>query len=139
MSSHGTLHNSHLPNSSSKHSSIQDKNEYLQRSPSLPNFSNRERQFHTPTYTRNSTRHISQFEPDTTALWGWILLFSTYFIFVFSMYAIVVSKFVPETGNKTLDWIKKDEYYCLLVPLTLPVTIYAIFFNWLGMKFFRHN
>ncbi|CAG8626020.1 19755_t:CDS:2 [Rhizophagus irregularis] len=74
---------------------------------------NIEGQFHTPTYTRKSTRRISQLEPDTTALW--------------------------ETGNKTLDWIKKDEYYCLLVPLTLPVTIYAVFFNWLGMKFFRHN
>ncbi|CAG8584644.1 13737_t:CDS:2 [Funneliformis mosseae] len=138
MSSHGTLHNSH----SSKHSSFysfQDKNEFLQRSPSLSNFSNGERQIHTPTYTRKSTRHISQLEPDTTALWGWVLLLAAYFIFVFSMYAIVVSKFVPETGNKTLDWIKRDEYYCLLVPLTLPVTIYAIFFNWLGMKFFRHN
>ncbi|CAB4383921.1 unnamed protein product [Rhizophagus irregularis] len=100
---------------------------------------NIEGQFHTPTYTRKSTRRISQLEPDTTALWGWFLLFAAYFIFVFSMYAIVVSKFVPETGNKTLDWIKKDEYYCLLVPLTLPVTIYAVFFNWLGMKFFRHN
>ncbi|GBB95250.1 hypothetical protein RclHR1_00250048 [Rhizophagus clarus] len=100
---------------------------------------NIEGQFHIPPYTRKSTRRISQLEPDTTALWGWFILFAAYFIFVFSVYAIVVSKFVPETGNKTLDWIKKDEYYCLLIPLTLPVTIYAIFFNWLGMKFFRHN
>lgn len=61
---------------------------------------NIEGQFHTPTYTRKSTRRISQLEPDTTALWGWFLLFAAYFIFVFSMYAIVVSKFVPETGNK---------------------------------------
>ena len=63
-------------------------------------FSNIERQFHTPNYTRKSTRQIPQFEPDSTALWGWFLLFTTYFIFVFSMYAIVVSKFVPETGNR---------------------------------------
>jgi hypothetical protein len=61
---------------------------------------NIEGQFHTPTHTRKSTRRISQLEPDTTALWGWFILFSSYFIFVFSLYAIVVSKFVPETGNK---------------------------------------
>ncbi|CAG8609518.1 26009_t:CDS:2 [Dentiscutata erythropus] len=93
----------------------------------------------TPTYARNVTRHLSELEPDTTALWGWILLFTVYCIFIGSMYAIVVSKFMPETGNKTLDWIKIDEYYCLLIPITLLVTIHAIFWNWLGMKFFRHN
>ncbi|RIA93745.1 phosphatidylinositol N-acetylglucosaminyltransferase subunit Y-domain-containing protein [Glomus cerebriforme] len=119
-------HNLYASNSSPSPLSFQDKTTSSQHE-------------HTPTYTRKSTRHISQLEPDTTALWGWFLLFAAYFIFVVSMYAIVVSKFVPETGNKTLDWIKKDEYYCLLIPLTLPVTIYAIFFNWLGMKFFRHN
>ncbi|CAJ0762734.1 6869_t:CDS:1, partial [Entrophospora sp. SA101] len=54
----------------------------------------------TPTYTRKSTRHLSQQEPDTTAIWGWILLILTFVIFVFSMYAIVFSKLIPETGNK---------------------------------------
>ncbi|CAG8573221.1 51_t:CDS:2 [Diversispora eburnea] len=39
----------------------------------------------------------------------------------------------------TLDWIKKDGYYCLLIPITLPVAVYSIFWNWLGMKFFKHN
>src|ERR1044072_938995 len=68
---------------------------------------NIERRFHTPTYTRKSTRHISQFEPDATALWGWTILIASYFIFVFSMYAIVVSKFVPETGNK----VKKSLFF----------------------------
>ncbi|CAG8479506.1 5993_t:CDS:2 [Acaulospora morrowiae] len=88
---------------------------------------------------KRTTARNSQLDSDTTALWGWILLFSAFCIFVSSMYAIVVSKFVPKTGNKTLDWIKEDQYYCLLVPITLPVTIYAVFWNWLGMKFFKHN
>ncbi|CAG8595818.1 1299_t:CDS:2 [Ambispora gerdemannii] len=92
----------------------------------------------TPNYTRMTT-HLSQLEPDTTSLWGWMLLFATFMMFVSSMYAIVFSKFVPETGNRTLDWIKRDEYYCLLLPITLSVTVYAVFWNWMGMKFFRHN
>ncbi|RHZ74367.1 hypothetical protein Glove_225g65 [Diversispora epigaea] len=77
--------------------------------------------------------------PDTAALWGCILLFSTFWMFVLSLYSIVMSEYVPETGNTTLDWIKKDEHYCLLIPITLPVAVYAIFWNWLGMKFFKHN
>lgn len=72
----------------------------FQDTTTFPHEHNIEGQFHIPTYTRKSTRRISQLEPDTTALWGWFLLFAAYFIFVFSMYAIVVSKFVPETGNK---------------------------------------
>ncbi|KAG9292946.1 hypothetical protein G9A89_016308 [Geosiphon pyriformis] len=75
----------------------------------------------TPSYTQKTT-HLSQLEPDSTSLWGWALLFASFIMFVTSMYAIVVSKFIPETGNRTLDWIKRDEYYCLLVPITLSVT-----------------
>ncbi|CAG8616550.1 5228_t:CDS:2 [Paraglomus brasilianum] len=107
-------------------------------SSSFPNLDTPDRS-HTPDYTRKTTRHLSEFDPDTTALWGLVLLLGTYIVFVVSMYAIVVSKLVPETGNKILDWIKHDEYYCLLVPVTLSVTVYAVFWNWMGMKFFRHN
>ncbi|CAG8533410.1 13022_t:CDS:2 [Ambispora leptoticha] len=85
----------------------------------------------TPNYTQMTT-HLSQLEPDTTALWGWMLLLATFVMFISSMYAIVFSKFVPETGNRTLDWIKRDEYYCLLLPITLSVTVYAVFWNWMG-------
>ncbi|KAG0257950.1 hypothetical protein DFQ27_004887 [Actinomortierella ambigua] len=59
--------------------------------------------------------------------------------FVVSMYALVVSTYMPETKNQILDWIKHDSHYCMLVPVTLPVTILVVLFNWLGMKLFRHN
>jgi hypothetical protein len=54
----------------------------------------------TPTHTRRFTRHLSQEEPDSTYLFGYFLLFSTGVMFVISMYAIVVSKYMPSTGNK---------------------------------------
>ncbi|CAJ0824748.1 3404_t:CDS:2 [Entrophospora sp. SA101] len=93
----------------------------------------------TPTYTRKSTRHLSQQEPDTTAIWGWILLILTFVIFVFSMYAIVFSKLIPETGNKS-SCIKKritptspeyapdvpgliDDYYLNLLDWVSAITI----------------
>jgi len=55
------------------------------------------------------------------------------------MYAMVVSKFMPETGNKLLDWIRDDDYYCILIPSTLVATVYTVTANWLGLKIFRHN
>lgn len=70
---------------------------------------------------------------------GYLILIFTYIGFITSIYALVVSKFVPESGNELLDFIKRDEYYGVLVPLTVPVTLIAVIFNWMGMKFFRHN
>eukprot|EP00026_Physarum_polycephalum_P021850 Phypoly_transcript_25421.p1 GENE.Phypoly_transcript_25421~~Phypoly_transcript_25421.p1 ORF type:complete len:103 (+),score=12.88 Phypoly_transcript_25421:96-404(+) len=76
---------------------------------------------------------------DTTVLWGYVLLICTFIFFVGTIYAMVVSKFMPHTGNKILDFIKEDYYYCMLVPATIPVTVIAVYLNWLSLKFFRHN
>jgi hypothetical protein len=35
--------------------------------------------------------------------------------------------------------VRDDHYYCYLVPLTLPPTLLAIYLNWLGMMFYKHN
>ncbi|RUP17727.1 hypothetical protein BC936DRAFT_139418 [Jimgerdemannia flammicorona] len=53
-----------------------------------------------PLYTRRMTVHFPKTEPDTTYLYGYALLAGTFVMFSTSMYAIVVSKFVPYTGNK---------------------------------------
>lgn len=95
---------------------------------------------------------------DNTVLWGYVLLICTFIFFVGAIYAMIVSKFMPLTGNKVsnlnsnfgfiklpfdifyiLDWIKEDYYYCMLVPATVPVTVIAVYLNWLSLKFFRHN
>lgn len=52
---------------------------------------------------------------------------------------MVGSKFLPPTGNALVDAISHDWYYSQLVVLTIPVTLVAVFVNWLSMKFFRHN
>lgn len=36
-------------------------------------------------------------------------------------------------------WAAQDQYYCVLVPLTLPVFLAAVFWNWLSWKLFKHN
>ena len=74
-----------------------------------------------------------------TVLWGCLLLGCTFLFFVGSLYAIVVAKHMPTTGNVFIDAIKDDHYYCYLVPFTIPVLIIAVISNWVALKFFRHN
>ncbi|KAF2073791.1 hypothetical protein CYY_004885 [Polysphondylium violaceum] len=76
---------------------------------------------------------------DRTAFYGWIILFCTFIFFISSTYCLFFSKLLPDTGNKVLDFIKYDWYYCFLVPVLIPVTIITVYFNWLSLKFFRHN
>ncbi|CAO0799302.1 unnamed protein product [Mucor circinelloides] len=92
-----------------------------------------------PNYARRMTVHLPETIPDTTYLYGYALLIGTIFVFVMSGYSIIGSKYMPDTNNKILDWIKYDNYYCLLVPITAIVWIYWVLWNWMGMKFFRHN
>ncbi|KAM3335560.1 hypothetical protein ACQJBY_029829 [Aegilops geniculata] len=59
-------------------------------------------------------------------------------LFVGFFYAAVVSKMLPPYENWLLSAIQNDRYYCLLVPLTLPVIIVAVYLHWLSMKMFKH-
>eukprot|EP01043_Picozoa_sp_COSAG02_P004545 COSAG02_NODE_120_length_35326_cov_39.000823_5_plen_222_part_00 len=45
-----------------------------------------------------------------TVLWGFVLLIGAFIFFVSSMYAILVSKMMPDTGNVFIDAIKADHY-----------------------------
>lgn len=54
----------------------------------------------TPHHTRRFTTLISDQEPDTTYLWGYLLFFATMLGFTISMYALVASNYMPMTGNK---------------------------------------
>jgi hypothetical protein len=51
-------------------------------------------------YTRRMTVHMPETAPDSTYLWGYVLLFSTFLTFVVTVYVIVGTYFVPYTGNK---------------------------------------
>ncbi|ORZ27556.1 phosphatidylinositol N-acetylglucosaminyltransferase subunit Y-domain-containing protein [Catenaria anguillulae PL171] len=59
--------------------------------------------------------------------------------FVAFAYAAIMSKMLPATGIWWMDAIREDRYYCFMVPLVLPLTIYHVIWNWFGLKLFRHN
>ena len=44
--------------------------------------------------------------PDFTFLYGFLLLIATFLCFISTMYTMIISKFMPETGNTLLDAIK---------------------------------
>ncbi|KAM0892482.1 hypothetical protein ACQ4PT_025707 [Festuca glaucescens] len=59
-------------------------------------------------------------------------------LFLCLFYTAIVSKLLPPYENRLLSAIQNDRYYCLLVPLTLPVIIVAVYVHWLSMKIFKH-
>ena len=77
---------------------------------------------------------------ETDELIGYGLITLAILIFVSATYSMIISKiFMPYTGNKILDWIKDDEHYIFLVPSMVVTTMIFAYWNWVSMKFFRHN
>ncbi|CAN8252912.1 unnamed protein product [Cochlearia groenlandica] len=72
--------------------------------------------------------------------WGYffvIIGFVSFFGFVFSA---IASSLSPLFQNPLIEEAVENDryYYCLLVPLTLPVIMVAVYFHWLSMKLFKH-
>jgi len=78
-------------------------------------------------------------DEEGTRLCGFALVITTAAVSFLLLYTIVLSKLLPHTGDALLDAIADDTYYCVLLPLTIPVTLIAVYWNWVSMKFFRHN
>ena len=74
-----------------------------------------------------------------TEIMGALVITMAAIIFIVLFYAIIGSKLLEPTGNYLLDFIREDQYYCVLLPLMLPVTVIALYCNWVSMKFFRHS
>lgn len=81
---------------------------------------------------------------------GYTLLVAAFLIFTlfgFSLLSKLLVRLlepIPANSPKPMSYyilelIGKDWYYMCLFPLTVPVFLVYIYFNWLGMKFFRHN
>ena len=67
------------------------------------------------------------------------LLLGSFVAFVVLGFWIFASNLVPPTGNWLVDWMREDQYYCLLVPLTVPVTLLFTFCAWFTNMLFQHN
>lgn len=81
---------------------------------------------------------ISQFiASNEKVVWGWIFLLSGSISFLVFLYAAIISKLLP-SENAILSAISNDRYYCFLVPMTVPILVFAVYLHWLSMKLFKH-
>ncbi|KMZ64724.1 hypothetical protein ZOSMA_350G00160 [Zostera marina] len=76
--------------------------------------------------------------PGRTRLWGISFILLGCCSLVAFLFASIISKFLPPFQNPFLNAIQNDRYYCLLVPLTVPILFVAVYFHWLSMKLFKH-
>ena len=71
---------------------------------------------------------------------GYLLIAFGAILFMTSTYSMIIAKiFMPYTGNRMLDWIKDDEHYIFLIPSMVVTIMIFAYWNWVSMKFFRHN
>lgn len=71
-----------------------------------------------------------------------LLILTSGIVLSFGLYAILLSKLLPSSGSRdspVLEAIASDRYYCLLVVVLVPVSVFFAFLNWVGLKQFRHN
>lgn len=72
-------------------------------------------------------------------LLGFFLIGLGALLFILVFYSLFMSPFVGSTGHIVLDFIRKDYYYSMLIPLLIPTTLLVVYANWLSTKFFRHT
>ena len=54
---------------------------------------------------------------------------TSFFLLAFWM---VFSKMLPPTDSRVLEFMRKDEYYCFLVPLSVAVSLLANYLRWIS-------
>lgn len=84
-------------------------------------------------------RHFGKMplQPNLCVAYG--ILITSLFVGVLFIYSAFLSKLMPDTGIFVVDFMKRDYYFCYLLPLMLLPTYIVVYINWLAMKFFKNN
>jgi phosphatidylinositol glycan anchor class Y biosynthesis protein len=73
---------------------------------------------------------------------GWLLLSGSLVSLTLFLYAAVFSRLLPEPSKEASPvlWaIREDEYYHLLLPVTVPVAVVAVYLNWFSINLFKSS
>lgn len=91
--------------------------------------------FRLPSIARTSHSH----QQHRLLAWGALLICAGVLGLALLLYTTVLSKLLPPSpGSPLLDAVRTDWYYTLVVPLTGPVVLAAVYLHWLSMKLFKH-
>ena len=88
---------------------------------------------------RNFSKHRDVDGRGNVLLASYGLIASSLTLGIAFLYAVLLSKYMPDTGIMVIDAIKYDHYFCYLIPLLILPTYLAIYLNWLSMKLFQYN
>lgn len=90
----------------------------------------------------------------TTLIWATFFILSSSVLFLWFTLSFVLKISIGVSGSSTPDalltWIwdpisnvlrliASDWYYFIALPISLPIFMWLVYFNWLYMNFFKHN
>ncbi|KAF4579069.1 Phosphatidylinositol N-acetylglucosaminyltransferase subunit Y [Pleurotus pulmonarius] len=70
---------------------------------------------------------------------GHAIIGLTVLFFLVASYAILLSAWLPLSGNSILDTLAQDKHYKYLVLLMIPTTSYFVIANWVGWQYYRNS
>ena len=73
---------------------------------------------------------------------GWILLVASTGSLALFLYAAIFIRLLPAPSKEAsplLAAIREDEYYHLLIPVTVPVAVVAVYLNWFSINLFKSS
>lgn len=76
---------------------------------------------------------------NVSMLIGYLCLTIASTFFIFSIFSLFIAPFLEPTTHRILEFLRTDQLYCYLVPLSVPVASFFIYANWLSMKYFKHS
>ena len=86
-----------------------------------------------------SGRHFDQQGTRVSLLMAYNIIILSIATVTVYIYAAFISKLLPDSGVWILDMLKKDSYFCYLIPLLVLPTYIVVYLNWLCMQIFQHN
>ena len=73
---------------------------------------------------------------------GWLLLVASVGSLALFLYAAILVRVLPAPSleaSPVLSAIREDDYYHLLVPVTVPVAVVAVYLNWFSINLFKSS
>lgn len=85
-------------------------------------------------------RHFGRLPvPKGVGIFGQLITVAFAIFGILFLYAAVISKLLPDSGIFLIDFIKRDSYFCYLIPLSLIPTYVVVYLNWLAIRHFEQN
>ena len=70
---------------------------------------------------------------------GHLLIFGSIGSLLTAIYFTVIIRLLPEPEHLLLQAAYNDTRYCVLVPVTIPVFVIAVYFNWFSINLYKSS